>query len=145
MDQNKKEYFVKFGKRLKLLRKNYGYSLSKVANNLGVVKQTVSAYEQGVTRIQVDKLYQLSLLYEINLIEFFLDVEDEIPRFHNSKYEKQHDIKIDATESAIIFLHQKLQKQITEVENIKHQLETQYGQDSEFANDGSNPNVKKEA
>lgn len=130
MDKKSKEYFAKLGKRLQFLRKKYGYNLSEIAKNLGVVKQTVSAYEQGVTRVQVDKLYKLSLLYEINLIEFFIDVEERIPEFQHHQFEKKHNIEMDATESAIIFLHDKLQKQITEVENIKYQLEEKYGKKS---------------
>lgn len=145
MSKIDKEYFTKLGKRLRHLRQKYSYTLSDIAKYLDVSKQTVGSYEQGSARIQIPKLYQLSLLYKVNLIEFFIDVEEDIPDFHNPEYEKKHDIKVSSTEKAIFALHSKLQKQITEVEKIKHQLEDEYGENyKNFANDGGFGNKQKE-
>lgn len=132
MSKIDKEYFIKLGKRLQYLRQKHKYTLSDIAKHLGVSKQTIGSYEQGAARIQIPRLYQLSLLYKANLIEFFIDVEDDIPDFHNPEYEKKHNIKISSTEKAIFSLHAKLQKQITEVERIKHQLEEEHGENNNF-------------
>lgn len=144
MNKEDQEYFTKFGKRLQYLRTRREYSLSDIARYLGVAKQTVGAYEQGISRIQVHRLYKLSLLYKINLIEFYTDVEEEIPDFHNPKYESRHDVRVDATKPAIVALHNKLQKQMTEVANIKHEIEKEYGSGGKI-NDYYYDDEKKEA
>ena len=145
MNKEDQEYFVKLGKRLQYLRTKRNYSLSEIARHIGVAKQTVGAYEQGISRIQVHRLYKLSLLYKINLIEFFVDVEEEIPDFHNPKYESKFNIKVDKTHNAIVSFHNKLQKQLAEVSNIKDQLEEEYGDSNEVVNDFYERDEKKEA
>jgi transcriptional regulator with XRE-family HTH domain len=131
MNKADKEYFQKLGKRLQYLRQKHGYTLSELAKYLEVAKQTVGAYEQGISRIQMPRLYKLSLLYKINLIEFFMDVEDNIPEFHRPKYETGCNIKMEETEDALLYFHNKLQRQIAEVEKIKFELEQRYGRNLE--------------
>lgn len=53
--------------RLKRLRQDHGLSQQEVASYLGIRQQSYSAYESGLSFIQVDQLVQLARLYNVSV------------------------------------------------------------------------------
>ena len=58
---------------LKILRKNKGLSQEELGNKLNVARQTVSKWELGETTPEMDKLEELSDLFEISIDELVKD------------------------------------------------------------------------
>lgn len=64
------------GARLKARRKVLGWSLTKVADELGISYQQVQKYELGQNRIGASRLITFSKLYEVPITHFFLGLEE---------------------------------------------------------------------
>lgn len=64
------------GARLKARRKMLGWSLTKVADHLGISYQQVQKYELGQNRIGASRLITFSKLYEVPITHFFTGLEE---------------------------------------------------------------------
>lgn len=58
---------MQFQEKLMELRKQRGWSQEELGNRLGVTRQTISKWELGQTTPEMDKLLELSRLFEISL------------------------------------------------------------------------------
>lgn len=58
---------MKFNEHLTILRKEKRFSQEELGNELGVARQTISKWELGETTPEMDKLIELSNLFEISL------------------------------------------------------------------------------
>ena len=56
-------------KNLQRLRKQYGYTLMYVAEQLGITYQSYHAYERGITVPTLQNFIKLAKLYDISLDE----------------------------------------------------------------------------
>lgn len=77
---------MKFSERLKMLRKERGYTQDDIAALLGVSKQTISGYERGVRRPSFEYLDKLGDFFNVDL-SFLLgntDVRGCFPRHDTS-------------------------------------------------------------
>jgi transcriptional regulator with XRE-family HTH domain len=64
---------------MRSLRVQAGLSQAAVAKALGVTFQHVSHLEKGRTRVYVDTLFELALLFGVPVAEFFRPVEHLLP------------------------------------------------------------------
>lgn len=64
---------LKFNEKLIKLRKAAGLSQEELGNKLNVARQTVSKWELGETTPEMDKLEELSDLFEISIDELVKD------------------------------------------------------------------------
>ena len=51
---------VEFGKRLRYLRENRGFTQKELATKIGVAENTVSGYERGIREPDFEKIYNLA-------------------------------------------------------------------------------------
>ncbi len=68
---------MKFNEKLIKLRKSAGLSQEELGNRLDVARQTVSKWELGETTPEMDKLVELSNLFNVSMDE--MAKETEIP------------------------------------------------------------------
>ena len=64
---------MKFNEKLIKLRKASGLSQEELGNKLNVARQTVSKWELGETTPEMDKLEELSNLFEVSIDELVKD------------------------------------------------------------------------
>lgn len=64
---------MKFNEKLIKLRKAAGLSQEELGNRLNVARQTVSKWELGETTPEMDKLEELSNIFEISIDELVKD------------------------------------------------------------------------
>jgi transcriptional regulator with XRE-family HTH domain len=67
--KNKLEIYL--GKRLRSLRKQFGWSLMELGGHVGVSHHQIHKYELAQTRISAAKLYVFSKLFGIQADQFF--------------------------------------------------------------------------
>jgi transcriptional regulator with XRE-family HTH domain len=72
MDDTLKEAICR---KIKILRKKYGYSQEDVAVLLNMGQNTYSQIESGKTKIDIERLQQIALLYKISVH----DILEELP------------------------------------------------------------------
>jgi transcriptional regulator with XRE-family HTH domain len=72
----KGEIQMEFGERLQSLRKDKGYSQERIAEELGVSRQSVSKWERGETFPEMDKVVTLSNILGVST-DFLLKGEEE--------------------------------------------------------------------
>ena len=70
---------MKYGDRIRTLRKNKGYSQEKLADMLGVTKQTVSQYERGVRKPDVHTIEALCDIFNVSS-DYLLGMADRTIR-----------------------------------------------------------------
>lgn len=68
---------MKFNEKLIKLRKSAGLSQEELGNRLDVARQTISKWELGETTPEMDKLVELSNLFNVSMDE--IAKETEIP------------------------------------------------------------------
>ena len=56
-------------KNLKMLRNQYGYTQTFVAESIGIKVQSYSAYENGITVPTLQNFVKLAKLYDVSLDE----------------------------------------------------------------------------
>ncbi|NBV13756.1 MAG: XRE family transcriptional regulator [Sphingobacteriia bacterium] len=61
----------KIGKRLRDLRESRGLSQEYVADSLGISQATYCKIENNQVRINSDRIYELALMYNISINEFW--------------------------------------------------------------------------
>lgn len=65
------------GKKIAYYRAMNGYTLSELAEIIGISQQQQSRYERGINRVSLDRLYQYARAFDICLSQFFILDEDE--------------------------------------------------------------------
>ena len=68
---------VKFGKRLRRMRKRAGMTMQHVAQCVYTSTSIISRYENGLVLPAIDRLYALSKLYGCS-IDWLCGMEDEV-------------------------------------------------------------------
>ncbi|MCO5232872.1 MAG: helix-turn-helix domain-containing protein [Chitinophagales bacterium] len=76
-------------KKIASIRERKGYSQDFVANRLGLTQSAYSLIESGSRDLKVNRLLQIAIVLEVNVIEFFED--DDI---NNSK---KSDVNVQLT------------------------------------------------
>ena len=59
------------GKNLKRIRKFLGLSQTKMGTIIGVSFQQMQKYENGQNRLPAEKIYYISVLFDVPLVSFF--------------------------------------------------------------------------
>lgn len=72
-----------FQERLRELRLQKGFSQQDLADRIGQTKQTVSQYERGVRRPNLDKLQELCDIFNVSM-DYITGKEDVTPRLVDS-------------------------------------------------------------
>lgn len=67
------------GKRMRDFRLAKGISQEQVAEVCGVTFQQVQKYEKGVNRISASRLLTLSILFKVDMNEFYVDQTQKNP------------------------------------------------------------------
>lgn len=88
---------MKFYEKIQKLRKEKGLSQEKLAEIIGVSRQSVAKWESGYNYPEVDKLIELSNMFGVSIDKLVKDIDDEC-----SKKETKELIGID--ENIISFL-----------------------------------------
>ena len=86
---------MKFNEKLIKLRKASGLSQEELGNKLNVARQTVSKWELGETTPEMDKLEELSDLFEISIDELVKDIDVQDVREKSFTDEKVNSIYLD--------------------------------------------------
>lgn len=68
-----------FGKRLKLKRSEASFTQQELANQLHVSRKTISSWETGRNRPDIDSLTQLAAIYQISLDELTGNLNESSP------------------------------------------------------------------
>lgn len=68
---------MKFEEKLMTLRKAKGWSQEDLSNQIGVSRQTISKWESSQTTPEMNKLIELSRIFEISVDELINDVKEE--------------------------------------------------------------------
>lgn len=92
-----KELYLILGKRLQQLRNEKGYSLEYVGEKINKTKKTISRYENGEHRMDVETIKALALLYGINYDKLMREVQNELSS-------NQNDSSFETVEDAIRFI-----------------------------------------
>lgn len=64
------------GRKLRLKRISVGFSQQKLAKQLDITFQQIQKYENGINRISVSRLIQISKVLKISTIEFLSGLEN---------------------------------------------------------------------
>lgn len=77
IDSEQSEYpiSVAVGKKIKALRLKSGLTSSELGAYLGVSQQQMSRYENGINRIDIEKLVKLSFYFKVSIYSFFEENE----------------------------------------------------------------------
>ena len=100
---------IKINTGLKDIRKSKGYSQEQVADYIGIDTTNYGRIERGQTSITFDRLFQLSELYKLNIIEFVAILTNS--KLSNSKEssELSHLLEtIDYLKKEVAFLRESL-------------------------------------
>ncbi|EMX6283853.1 MULTISPECIES: helix-turn-helix domain-containing protein [Providencia] len=79
------------GNKITYYRKMKGMTLENLSKVVGVSEQQQSRYERGINRINIDRLYHYSKIFEIDIIDFFIFNSREINEIEYT--EEKHLIK----------------------------------------------------
>lgn len=72
MDNDEKKYIlIQFGKQLRNLRIEKGFTQERLANELGVEISQISRIERGVINTSITTLYSISKILKIESSELF--------------------------------------------------------------------------
>ena len=69
---------VKLGTRIRKARQNKGLSQQNMADDLGLSVASFSNIERGITDITVSRLYEICVLLNMKMVDFFQDEETNI-------------------------------------------------------------------
>lgn len=72
--------------RIRRIRQNRDLSQDNVADELGITKGAYSKIERGVTAISVDRLDQLSKIFDIGIHVFFQESNQQIVEDDKDRY-----------------------------------------------------------
>jgi transcriptional regulator with XRE-family HTH domain len=67
---------VHVGRRVRLRRKELGFSQERLAEGLGLTFQQVQKYERGANRVSASKLYEMARVLRVAIGYFFEGLDD---------------------------------------------------------------------
>lgn len=76
MTNNLKDIDKQLGLKIMNLRVSGGYSMTKIADFLGVTHQQIQKYEKGINRICVGRLILIAKFFKVDLNFFYTDLEN---------------------------------------------------------------------
>lgn len=96
-----------FGKNIKTLRQAKGWSQEQVAKRLGITAPAFSKIECGLTDVNLSRLEQIAMLFELSVVELltFHDVEAQKLLVHEKEGMKG---RLAEREAEIISLQKKI-------------------------------------
>ncbi|MDG0789964.1 helix-turn-helix domain-containing protein [Cohnella ginsengisoli] len=99
------EIYFHIGRKLKELREKLGYKQLEVADKINMTRSSVANIEQGRQKIQIDVLYELAYLYDV-------DPKDLLPDLSMiTKYQEVDDkVKIQNDKTKMLNLINKLRE-----------------------------------
>ncbi|WP_435136755.1 helix-turn-helix domain-containing protein [Formosa sp. A9] len=68
---NENEYLIAFGKNLRKLRKEKGFTQAKLAIDLNIEISQISRIERGVINTSISNVYKISKVLKIGIKELF--------------------------------------------------------------------------
>lgn len=66
------------GERLRVYRLARGYTQKDIAERVGLSFQQVQKYEQGLNRITAGRLWQLAMILEVDIQDFFSSIGTDV-------------------------------------------------------------------
>lgn len=78
---------MKFNEKLKQLRTLKGYTQEQIAEKLGVVRQSVSKWEQGINEPDIKTIKELCVIFNVSIDEL-IDDDKEVCLSKEQKHEK---------------------------------------------------------
>lgn len=104
-EEYKMEIYFHIGRKLKELREKLGYKQLEVADKINMTRSSVANIEQGRQKIQIDVLYELAYLYDV-------DPKDLLPDLSMiTKYQEVDDkVKIQNDKTKMLNLINKLRE-----------------------------------
>ena len=92
-----RELYIILGQRLQKLRNKKGFSLEYVGEKINKTKKTISRYENGEHRMEIDTIKQLCDLYGYSYEKLISEVQQEISN-------KNDNHQFNSVEEAIKFI-----------------------------------------
>ena len=76
---------IQVGRKIRERRLICGLSQADLAKKAGTSPQLIQKYETGVTRITVDKLYELAETLSVDMSYFLTDISENATELHDQK------------------------------------------------------------
>lgn len=76
---------IQVGRKIRERRLICGLSQADLAKKAGTSPQLIQKYETGVTRITVDKLYELAETLSVDMSYFLTDISENAAELHDQK------------------------------------------------------------
>ena len=65
------------GNRILYYRKMKGVTATEISKIIGISEQQQSIYERGINRINLDRLFQYAIYFEISIQDLFINNDEE--------------------------------------------------------------------
>ena len=65
------------GNRILYYRKMKGVTATEISKVIGISEQQQSRYERGINRINLDRLFQYAIYFEISIQDLFINNDEE--------------------------------------------------------------------
>ncbi|MGO2305559.1 MAG: helix-turn-helix domain-containing protein [Providencia sp.] len=65
------------GNRILYYRKMKGVTATEISKIIGISEQQQSRYERGINRINLDRLFQYAIYFEISIQDLFINNDEE--------------------------------------------------------------------
>lgn len=65
------EFLIKFGKRLKKIRKSKGFTQAELANDIGIEISQISRIERGTINTSINTIHEISKALNLEIAELF--------------------------------------------------------------------------
>ena len=106
-DPNKRTANKSIGKSIRILRHQHGWSQEDIANRLGISIPAFSKIETGITDINLSRLEQISILFEMSVVQLLTFNDAEQEQKYNSELESVIK-KLSDREAEVIDLQKKV-------------------------------------
>ena len=77
LQKRARDYDLRLGRRISLLRQARCISQDALARKLGVTQQQIQKYERGTNRVSASRLYEIALCLDVRIQYFFDDLGEE--------------------------------------------------------------------
>ena len=101
---------MKVCEKIKLLRKQWGWSQEYVANKVAISLNSYGAIERGDTNLNLSRLEELSKAFDVEVAEFFESGEQQIFNLGGLNNNQSH-WQINSHSMDYVQLHHELEKQ----------------------------------
>jgi len=68
------DYKLKIGRNIMIARKEAGITQAELGDIIGMCAQAMSRYENGVDNISAARVYEISVILNVGIAEFFVDL-----------------------------------------------------------------------